>query len=146
MKSIRLVSLMSLGALAMYFLDPRLGRRRRTLLRERLSSSFKNGTRFAQKTTRDLQHRLKGAAHRLGEKITSKESEISDSILEARVRSKIGRHLNHHPHTFDVQVKKGDVVISGFMSPSIYQKIYPIIRKMEGIHSVQLHSVESKAS
>ncbi|MBU6375274.1 MAG: hypothetical protein KGQ59_04710 [Bdellovibrionales bacterium] len=137
MKFLRPVSLLALGAAAMYLLDPRLGHRRRAMLRDRLKSGFKNGLRETQKYGRDLSYRARGLFHRVGDQIQSGRQDIPDSVLEARIRSKIGRYLDHHPHTFDLVVNHGNVFIRGQISDALYQRIQPVIREMPGVCSIK---------
>ncbi len=137
MRLLRTLSLLGIGAATMYLLDPRLGHRRRAMLRDRLSSRFRKGIEKAQKTGRDLSYRSRGLVHKLGDRIQAGRQVIPDHTLEARIRSNIGRHLQNHPHTFEIRVRDGHVLIEGDLSDGLYQRIQPVIRKMPGVHSVK---------
>ena len=52
----------TLGDATMYFFDPRLGRRRRALLRDKLIHTQKRAVAGIELGTRDLAHRLQGLA------------------------------------------------------------------------------------
>jgi len=137
MKFLRNASLLGLGAAAMYLFDPRLGHRRRAVLRDRSRSALRRFLRTAGKTGRDLTYRSRGVFHRIGNRIQSGRQDISDSVLEARIRSSIGRHLQHHPHSFEVLVNEGNVLLEGEISDALYQRIQPVIRRMPGVFSVK---------
>ena len=137
MKLLRNLSLMSFGATAMYFLDPRLGPRRRAVLRDRSRSAVQRLLHATGRMRRDLSHRSRGIFHKIGNRIQSGRQDVPDSILEARIRSSIGRHLRGHPHTFDVLVNEGNVLLEGEISDALYQRIQPVIRRMPGVFSVK---------
>lgn len=51
---------LGIGALAMYFLDPENGRRRRALVREKMTHYQKELTHYAEGTAKDLRNRAQG--------------------------------------------------------------------------------------
>ncbi|NDD90736.1 BON domain-containing protein, partial [bacterium] len=53
------------------------------------------------------------------------------------IRSKIGRYLDHHPHSFKVTVDHGNVLLTGDITDALYQRIQPVIREMPGVCSVK---------
>ncbi len=137
MKFLRSISFLGLGAISMYLLDPRLGPRRRSVLKDRLVSAFRNLKRQSGKYGRDLTYRSRGLFHKIGDRIQTGRQNIPDSTLEARIRSKIGRQLRNHPHSFEVIVDRGNVLLEGTISDALYQRLNPVIRRMPGVHSVK---------
>jgi uncharacterized membrane protein len=109
----RLKALLSgtiLGAGAMYFFDPRLGNRRRALLRDqarRLSRQTAEGLDAAR---RDLVNRARGTVAEVLSLVFPHTA--SDDVLCQRVRSVAGRHVSH-PSALEVDVAQGCVVLRG---------------------------------
>src|SRR5947208_1721976 len=91
------------GAGLMYFLDPDRGRRRRAGVRDKVTSSAK-GIACAVGGVAEVIHDMRNRGYGLlaeGRGMLSRQ-EVSDEILEARVRSKMGHKI---PHPGWVQVK-----------------------------------------
>jgi len=137
MKFLRSLSLLGLGAVTMYLLDPRLGLRRRSVLKDRIVSTLRDLQRQSGKMSRNLTYRSRGLFHKIGDRIQAGRQNIPDTVLEARIRSKIGRQLRNHPHTFEVIVDQGNVLLDGTVSDALYQRINPVIRRIPGVHSVK---------
>lgn len=51
---------LGIGALAMYFLDPVSGPRRRALLRDKMTHYRREATQYAESTAKDLRNRAQG--------------------------------------------------------------------------------------
>jgi hypothetical protein len=89
------------GALAMYYLDPELGERRRALLAELVKSGLPGGQRSRRSASvRRSYHRLTQADPR------------SDAELRARVQELLGRAASF-PGAIQVDVEDGSVRLSG---------------------------------
>ena len=89
------------GALAMYYLDPDLGERRRALLAELVKSGLPGGERRARsRPIRRSYHRVTQADPR------------SDAELRARVQELLGRTASF-PGAIHVHVEDGAVRLSG---------------------------------
>jgi hypothetical protein len=144
MKFFRSLSLLGLGAFTMYMLDPRLGLRRRSVLKDQLFSTFRNIRRQSGKYSRNLTYRSRGLFHKIGDRIQAGRQNIPDPVLEARIRSKIGRQLRNHPHSFEVVVDRGNVLLEGTISDALYQRLNPVIRRMPGVHSVKRSTQQTK--
>src|SRR3982751_2031372 len=96
-----------LGAALMYLLDPDRGRRRRALVRDQLAS-VANKTPDAMATTaRDLSNRARGLAAEARSMFSSEE--VTDEVLIARVRSKLGRVVSD-PHALEVADEVDDLL------------------------------------
>src|SRR5690606_33530630 len=81
-----------LGALAMYLLDPSKGRRRRALVRDQIIHGAHELEGFggnAASTARHLRNRARGAV--IETRSRFRREEVDDPVLEARVRSELGR-------------------------------------------------------
>src|SRR6266567_7916358 len=90
------------GMGVMYFGDPGRGRRRRVLLRDRLTASRRDLTRELDKAGRDLRNRSQGV--RADVRSLWAESEVDGHVLVERVRSRLGRAVSH-PHAITVRTE-----------------------------------------
>jgi hypothetical protein len=85
----------ALGALAMYFLDPHEGRRRRARTRDKVVHAGKRLNEASRVTARDTVHRAYGVLAN-ARKLFQHE-EVADDVLIERVRAELGRVVSH-PH------------------------------------------------
>ena len=117
----------ALGALAMYFLDPREGRRRRARTQDRMVHAGKRVNQAGRVTARDTVHRARGVlatARKLFE-----HEEVSDAVLVERVRAELGRAVSH-PHALEVAADHGHVTLSG---PVLSEEVRPLLRCVRGV-------------
>ena len=128
--SLAVLGAAGLGAAAMYFLDPERGARRRSLVRDR-AVRVGNVTGDAIGTTkRDLGNRAQWllAARRT----RAKEDTPPDDVLEARVRSELGRVVSH-PSAIVVTAQLGHVMLSG---PVLAHEVPKLIRRVSRVRGV----------
>ena len=118
------------GAACMYLIDPNSGARRRALLRD-------NATHVAHKTAdgldaarRDIAHRAYGTWASTRARFAS--SEVPDSVLLQRVRTRLGRHVSH-PRAIDVEVNAGCVTLRG---PILAREVEPLLAAVNRIPGV----------
>lgn len=97
------------GAGLMYFLDPEQGNRRRALVRDQAISLLNTSDQAIDKTARDLRNRTRGV---LSEAIGSLEESVPDSVIEERVRSRLGQVVRN-PGVVDVSVDQGQITVQG---------------------------------
>lgn len=90
------------GALAMYYLDPELGERRRALLAELVRSGLPGGQRHLPR---------RPYARRTYHRITQADPQ-SDAELRERVQERVGRSVSF-PRAIHVHVQDGVVRLSG---------------------------------
>jgi hypothetical protein len=126
----------ALGVLTMYIFDPVAGRRRRALARDKLFSLGKTAKEAAGVTSRDLKNRTlgtvaEGRAAFLGDK-------VDDSVLEERVRSKLG-FLVRHPSSIEVQASEGRVILSGPVLSDEVQQLIAGVAAVRGVRDVENH-------
>ncbi|MFL6571372.1 MAG: BON domain-containing protein [Burkholderiales bacterium] len=121
----------ALGALAMYFLDPHEGRRRRARTRDKMVHAGKRLNEASRVTARDTVHRARGVlatARKLFE-----HEEVSDAVLVERVRAGLGRAVSH-PHALEVAADHGHVTLSG---PVLSEEVRPLLRCVRGVPGVR---------
>lgn len=135
-QKVTLVSGVSLGAVAMYLLDPDRGKRRRALLCDQgahLAHLMNSGL---EKSARDLRQRLYGLlAERRG---ILRNDAVSDDVLVARVRSKIG-HVTSHPGALEITASNGIVQVSGPILANEVERTLTFIRSVRGVKGVDNH-------
>jgi len=132
------------GVLAMYYLDPRAGRRRRALVRDRMVAAGHDASYFARRKAKRAADRLKGylVAHRPG-RLARPES---DEQLHDRIRARLG-HVMHHSRAVEVDVEQGRVRLRGHVLRHEMDRVIDEVRRMAGVGSVanQLISHETEA-
>ena len=133
---LRITAAFGAGMLLMYFLDPNTGRRRRALVRDRAVATGHDVQRFASANSRHVANHLRGVAARTRGRLAREE--IEDDRLEARVRSRLGR-LVEHPHGVEVRVREGCVVLKGAASADEIDDLVDAIASMPGVEEVDCH-------
>lgn len=106
-----LLGSIGLGAGLMYFLDPEEGNRRRALVRDQAISLLNSSDKAIDKTARDLRNRTRGV---LSEAIGTLEEGVPDSVIEQRVRSRLGQVVRN-PGVAEVTVDRGQVTVQGLI-------------------------------
>jgi hypothetical protein len=127
----RSISLAGFSAGLMYFFDPDLGNRRRSLVRDQVHHFFNRAGQAIDATARDLQNRLYGMVcefqHLFGTRDTS------DDVVKARVQTKLGRYSSH-PRSIEVAVHEGVVTLSG---PILTDEAQDVVRGVEAVDGVR---------
>src|SRR5262245_34427023 len=122
------------GAALMYLLDPRSGRRRRSVASQAVVHGAHELRGAAETTTTDLRNRSRGVVARfrgLGAKDVG-----DDRVISARVRSAIGR-VASHPHAVDVFAEDGTVTLHGDVLDEEEHAVIHAARKTRGVHEVE---------
>jgi len=128
---LRLLSVAGVGAGLMYFFDPDRGKRRRALIRDKAKHFNRIASDAAGKTRRDLRNHLLGAISEMESLFRAER--VTDDILEARVRSKLGRVVSH-PHAIEVKAAEGLVILSG---PVLAGEVHPLLETVIAINGVK---------
>lgn len=122
------------GAAFMYLFDPDRGSRRRGLLRDKLAAAANKIPDGMSATARDLRNRAKGLSAGVRSKISSGEPP-TDQVVEARVRSKLGRVVSH-PHAIQVTTNRGQVTLSGPILAHEVPELLSCIKAVNGVKDV----------
>ena len=120
-----------LGAGLMYLLDPQKGRRRRALLQDQAVHFVSRTDDAAASTARDLGYRAKGIAAEARARVSREE--VSDAVLEARVRSEMGRVVSH-AGAVTVAAQNGRVTLGG---PVLADEVDALLSCVESVRGVQ---------
>lgn len=123
----------ALAAAGMYLFDPKLGRRRRALARDRIVSSLKGARHETGVVGRDARHRLHGTVARTRSLIRS--NDVSDEILVARVRAGVGRATSHASAIY-VSCSRGIVTLQGAVLKHEHPRVMRAARSAAGIDEV----------
>ena len=131
-KGLRLMSVAGLGAGLMYLFDPDRGKRRRALVRNKVTHAAKVASDVAGKTRRDVRNHVLGAFAEV-ESLFMKNDSPSDDVLEARVRSKLGRVVSH-PSAIEVKAVDGLIILTG---PILTKEEHPLLESVIGTLGVK---------
>jgi len=131
----------ALGATGAFLLDPELGRRRRALIRDKVTRGMTEGREFTDAATKDLRQRARGLAASMRSLRTGR---TPDETLVERVRAKLGRYCSH-PGAIEVTAFNGRVVLTGDVLASEQERIFDAVRSVRGVEHVdnKLNAYES---
>ncbi len=121
------------GAALMYFTDPNRGKRRRAVVRDRVSAGFRDAARELEKAKRDLRNRSQGLASAV--RHFGSDEHADDSVIEERVRSAMGRVMRH-PHGIQVSVEEGRVTLEGQVNAQYLAELLHRVQSVAGVRDV----------
>ncbi len=130
-RRLTLISGLGLGAGLMYLCDPQVGRRRRALLRDQMSSAFSRIDDRINMTARDTRQRVQGLFAELRSRLVDRD--IPDEVLVARLRSKLGRYVSH-PSSIEITAHQGGVTLRG---PILAHEVDPLLAVVAAQRGVQ---------
>jgi len=122
------------GAGFMYLADPNRGKRRRAIARDKAGACWRDAATELDKAGRDLSNR----SHGLTAAVQSiwRRSDAAGPLLEARVRSKIGRVVSH-PHAIRaVADGSSRIVLEGDILRDEVSHLLKAVRAMPGVKEV----------
>jgi len=123
------------GALAMYYLDPEMGKRRRALVRDKMTAGRHDVERYARKTATRATDQLKGAAATIKSRADKSSQPENDQQLAERVRSQIGRIVSN-PGAVTVQAEAGKITLEGNILSSERSRLVTAVADIEGVRWV----------
>jgi len=126
----------ALGAIAMYIADPVQGRRRRALIQDKLTHVTHATSRLMDQTLHDAHNRWSGLQASAMRMISPRQAKpIDDHVLEARVRSRLGRAMSHM-RDVEVHAHQGAVTLSGNLDSEAQEKVVRLVAAIPGVESV----------
>jgi uncharacterized membrane protein len=131
---LELIAGVGIGAGLMYILDPDRGNRRRALMRDKLVSSINKTGDAIGATSRDVAYRTRGLMAGLTSAFSG--GEASDEVVEARVRSKMGRVVSH-PSAVEVTADQGRVTLSGPILAREVDDLLGCVSSVKGVTEVE---------
>jgi hypothetical protein len=125
---------LGLGAALMYVLDPERGKRRRGVVRDKaVRAAHKTGEAIDARS-RDWRNRARGVAAEV-QAMTHRE-EVSDEVLEERVRAEIGRVVAS-PGAIEVTSAGSVVTLSGSVLASEVEDLLSTVGRVRGVSDVE---------
>jgi len=127
---LRLLGALAIGWGLSWLLDQSRGRRRRALIRDKLISAAHATGDALDTTTRDVGNRARGVISALGAR---RSEAVSDPVLEARVRARLGG-LVRHPRSIAVVAHEGHVTLHG---PILADEVDALLRRVASVRGVR---------
>ncbi len=124
---------LALGAGVMFLLDPQVGRRRRALVRDRIVRSGHDLSDTSGEMQARIRNKVKGIAAETRSRFAPQD--VDDSVLEARVRSSMGRVISN-PGAIAVLADGGTVTVSGPVLASEVSELLSCVKAVPGVHEV----------
>lgn len=125
----------TLGAAAMYLMDPDRGRARRMKTRSKAVRLYNDSATFAGKVQRDVVNRTTGTLAGIKNKLHHQPTEVPEGKLVARIRSKMG-HLISNPHAIQVSARDGGIMLTGDILQEEMPTLLSAVRSVAGVSSV----------
>jgi osmotically-inducible protein OsmY len=125
---------LGLGAALMYVLDPERGKRRRAVVRDKAVRAAHKTSDTLDARSRDFRNRAKGVAAEV--KAMTGSEEVSDAVLEERVRAAIGRAVSN-PGAVEVSAIGPSVMLSGAVLASELDDLLSTVRDVRGVDDVE---------
>lgn len=126
----------AVGALTMYYLDPRAGRRRRALVQDKLVGLGHDAAWYAQAKSRRAIDHLKGWAVTRRFDRHTRTPPLSDQQLHDRIRSRLGRVVSH-PRSVEVHVENGAVHLGGHIFTRELDNLLAEVKHVAGVTTVR---------
>ena len=117
----------------MYLMDPERGPRRRALLRDQFVSAATDLGNVVEPTLDDLSNRTGGLVYEARGRIF--EGEVTDHVLEQRVRAEMGRYVSH-PGSLTVTASNGVVVLQGPVLKHEVEALMTAVATVPGVEEV----------
>ena len=129
------IATLALGATAMYYFDPQLGRRRRAELCDKLNAMRNDAADCLLSEGKQAADHVRGWTASARSGMGLDEPPASDRQLEERVRAQLGRLLSH-PGAVSVTATAGDVTLNGHILASEHEALVAAVTAMAGVQRV----------
>lgn len=123
------------GAAAMFLLDPDRGKRRRSLVMDKLALVTRKTGDCIEVTSRDVSNRTRGLIAEIKARLSSEQPE--DAVLVDRVRSKLGRIVSH-PAAIVVNADNGNITLAGPILANEVPHLLSCVKWVPGVQNVNL--------
>jgi uncharacterized membrane protein len=133
-RKLTILTNVGIGAGLMFFLDPDRGRRRRSLMRDKVTHYFNLVDDAVDTTVRDFRHRSQGLAAR-ATSLLDVGVIPDDEVLVARVRSKMGRYISH-PSAIRVSANEGQITLLGPILAHEVESLLSAVAAVPGVIEV----------
>ena len=128
---------MALGAALEYFLDPRSGRRRRKVLRDRARGTVHRRTRQLERHAHYEAGKVIGFAHAIAHRDRGRP-ELDDISLVRKVESELFRDRTIPKGQISINADRGIVVLRGQLQDKHQiERVQRAVRKVAGVREVE---------
>jgi uncharacterized membrane protein len=124
----------AVGAGLMYLLDPRMGRRRRAIARDKVVHAGHKVVDAADVTRRDFANRVTGMVAET--RAVLSRQPVSDAVLSERVRARLGSVVSH-PSSIEVAARDGRVILRGLVLADEADRLIARVAAVRGVRSVE---------
>lgn len=138
----------ALGALLEYFLDPRTGRRRRHIARDRALSQLRRGERRAAVRARRAESHAVGVARRTINARRRQAEPFDDLTLAQKVESQLHRRAGIPKGQVSVNAEDGVVFLRGVLEhQDDIERVADAARRIAGVRAVEnlIHAIGTPA-
>jgi uncharacterized membrane protein/predicted transcriptional regulator/uncharacterized protein YwbE len=132
--ALMIASALTVGAIAMYVLDPARGKRRRAVLRDKAVHLTKLAKDRLGKTARYTKAKTSGI-FRQTQSMLHRDAKASDPQVRGRIRAALGRAVSH-PHAITVDVDDGVVTLSGPILANEIKRLISAVLHVKGVQRV----------
>jgi hypothetical protein len=139
---------LALGALLEYFLDPRTGRRRRHIARDRALSQLRRGERRAAVRARRAESHAVGVARRTINARRRQAEPFDDLTLAQKVESQLHRRAGIPKGQVSVNAEDGVVFLRGVLEhQDDIERVADAARRIAGVRAVEnlIHAIGTPA-
>lgn len=134
----RILGAVGAGALAAWFLDPQLGRRRRELTVDRVRGFLHRRARRTARLARAAAARAHGVEQKALHRRAAGKGELDDQTLKAKVETEIFRPADVPKGQIDVNAENGIVVLRGEVPrPELVGELEEQVRRIQGVRDVE---------
>ena len=131
MRTITVFGAAATAALATYFFDPDMGRRRRARVRDKTLGKLSHVDDAARVVALDVRNRAKGFFAAMRTRFASRR--VPDEILAERAKAKLGRFASH-PGSIEVNASGGTLTLKG---PVLRHERDRVVRAARGVPGVR---------
>jgi hyperosmotically inducible protein len=133
MKIIHWLEGAAVGAVAMYYCDPKSGKRRRQRMADAANHQLAVKKRALAVMQRDFENRARGVGCAIQE--FGILNAVDDHVLELRVIAAIGR-FTAHARRIAVRAENGAITLAGAVAPSEMPDIMRCVKRVSGVKAV----------
>jgi uncharacterized membrane protein len=125
---------------AVWFLDPRSGRRRRAIVRDKVRHAVRQARATLLRASTDLDRRVHGGVAQM--RARGETDDASDEVVCERVRARLG-HVCARPGEIGVRCLLGAVTLRGRIGREEHGRALAAVRRVRGVKSVASELEES---
>lgn len=125
---------LAVGAAAMYFFDPRSGKRRRARARDKAVHAAHVAGESMERIAEDFGNRAQGTVARTRRLVHHEP--VEDRVLEERLRSALGRVCSH-PGAVKIEVEEGMVALRGPILDYEVKQVLGGLRRVPGVKHLE---------